>query len=273
MKYLEAKKRAFMGITNKIKGFVRAVSGVVPLTLLNVADNDSIINYTISGASYQSATPTPTEPIEVESVGDLVEDTEDKNYGKYKITVKCARQDGKEILINIYLDEPLRKIDEYADYIDFENQKVVRNIGETLVTAVAVESTSEDAEMARFYFRIADKKVINDTESIQVLSSKLLGVPRMQLGLDLPLISASHTGIVVYFKLPKALIGGETSVLANKYLANNPITAYYIKNMPTETDVILPKLPTFRETTIYSAETKVQPSDMSVTYYSSVKGE
>ena len=29
---------------------------------------------------------------------------------------------------SIYLDEPLRKVGTYADYIDFENKKVVRNI-------------------------------------------------------------------------------------------------------------------------------------------------
>ena len=34
------------------------------------------------------------------------------------------------IITNIYLDEPLRKIGDYADYIDFENQKVVINIEE-----------------------------------------------------------------------------------------------------------------------------------------------
>ena len=34
------------------------------------------------------------------------------------------------ITTNIYLDEPLRKIGDYADYIDFKNQKVVRNIEE-----------------------------------------------------------------------------------------------------------------------------------------------
>lgn len=35
----------------------------------------------------------------------------------------------KPTTTNIYLDEPLRKLGEYADYIDYENQKVVRNIG------------------------------------------------------------------------------------------------------------------------------------------------
>lgn len=32
------------------------------------------------------------------------------------------------ITTNIYLDEPLRKIDDYADYIDFNKQKIFRNV-------------------------------------------------------------------------------------------------------------------------------------------------
>ena len=34
---------------------------------------------------------------------------------------------------NIYLDEPLRKIDEYSDYIDFKNNKIIRNIDEIVL--------------------------------------------------------------------------------------------------------------------------------------------
>lgn len=32
------------------------------------------------------------------------------------------------ILSNVYLEEPLRKVGDYADYIDFKNQKIVRNV-------------------------------------------------------------------------------------------------------------------------------------------------
>lgn len=32
------------------------------------------------------------------------------------------------VTTNIYLNEPLRKVGDYADYIDFKNQKVVRNV-------------------------------------------------------------------------------------------------------------------------------------------------
>lgn len=68
-------------------------------------------------------TPTPDTPVEVESVGDLVTDESDENYRKYKIPVKV-----NDNVTNIYLNEPLRKIGDYLDYIDFKNQKVVRNV-------------------------------------------------------------------------------------------------------------------------------------------------
>ena len=43
-------------------------------------------------------------------------------YG-YKISFTVNNQD-----INIYLDEPLRKKDNYADYIDYETQKLIRKV-------------------------------------------------------------------------------------------------------------------------------------------------
>lgn len=45
------------------------------------------------------------------------------NYEKYE----------DSIIANIYLDEPLRRIGDYADYIDFENKKVVRNVKSELM--------------------------------------------------------------------------------------------------------------------------------------------
>lgn len=55
------------------------------------------------------------------SVGDY-----DDITGKYKISVKV--NDEEVALTNIYLNEPLRKVGEYADYIDFIKQIVVRNV-------------------------------------------------------------------------------------------------------------------------------------------------
>lgn len=91
--------------------------------------NENLINYRIYGNSVQNGTPTPNNPVEVQSVGDLVEDTADINNGKYRISIKLTNENGGNKTTNIYLDEPLRKIGDYTDYIDFKEQKVVRNVG------------------------------------------------------------------------------------------------------------------------------------------------
>ena len=70
MNYLQRKKLAFMSIVNQVKGFVRTVLGVPPLTLLDCVDDKSIIDYKIYGNSIQDGEPTPDNPIEVESVGE-----------------------------------------------------------------------------------------------------------------------------------------------------------------------------------------------------------
>ena len=70
MNYLQKKKLAFMSIVNSVKGFVRTISGKFPLTLPYCVDNKSITDYKIYGNSVQNGTPSPTNYVEVESVGD-----------------------------------------------------------------------------------------------------------------------------------------------------------------------------------------------------------
>ena len=70
MNYLQKKKLAFMSIVNKVKGFVRTIIGIPPLTLPNCVDEDSLISYKIYGDSVQDGTPSPDNPIEVVSVGE-----------------------------------------------------------------------------------------------------------------------------------------------------------------------------------------------------------
>jgi hypothetical protein len=69
MNYLQKKKLAFMSIVNKVKGFVRNIVGLPPLTLPNCVDEDSVIDYKIYGESVQNGTPSPDAPVEIESVG------------------------------------------------------------------------------------------------------------------------------------------------------------------------------------------------------------
>ena len=95
MNYLQKKKLAFMSIVNQIKGFVRTVSGIPPLTLPDCVDNDSIINYTIDGNSIQDGTPTPETPVEVESVGEKT-----KNLFNYADYTTLTNYNGNDISAN-----------------------------------------------------------------------------------------------------------------------------------------------------------------------------
>ena len=70
MNYLQRKKLAFMSIVNQVKGFLRTISGVPPITLESCVDDKSVINYQIYGNSAQDGEPTPDNPVEVVSVGE-----------------------------------------------------------------------------------------------------------------------------------------------------------------------------------------------------------
>lgn len=85
MNYFQKKKLAFMSIVNSVKGFIRTITGVFPLTLTNCVDEESITDYTIHGNSVQNGTPTPDTPVDVECVGEKTKNLFDiDSYGEYK---------------------------------------------------------------------------------------------------------------------------------------------------------------------------------------------
>ncbi|MBQ4526962.1 MAG: hypothetical protein II998_02710 [Clostridia bacterium] len=106
------------GHTSKAEG--------APLVLEKCLKNRKMKQLNIYGESVQSGTPSPEAPVEIKSVGELVTDKSNANFGKYKIPLTI---NGTHYT-NIYIREPLRKIGAYSDYIDFKNKKVVRNIFE-----------------------------------------------------------------------------------------------------------------------------------------------
>ena len=116
--------------------------------------------YTNSGTGTFTAAelnPTADSPVQLISVGEY-----DSASGKYKIPVKV--NNGKNVVVtNIYLDEPLRKIDEYADYIDFENKKVVRRIASEYLNTVNNASSYNDV-YKKFLSNIKYEPLLFDAE-------------------------------------------------------------------------------------------------------------
>ena len=91
--------------------------------LYDIVGNEFYTNSEATIVAENDVVPSSSTPIPIESVGDLVTDSSDTNYGKYKIPVS----DGTNTT-NMYLNEPLRKVGNYADYIDYKEQKVYRNV-------------------------------------------------------------------------------------------------------------------------------------------------
>ncbi len=73
--------------TLKSKSIPHTTVSGYPLTVNDHLEGESVTNYKVYGYSYQSGEPTSDNPIEIQSVGDLVTDTSSEYYGKYDVPV------------------------------------------------------------------------------------------------------------------------------------------------------------------------------------------
>ncbi len=82
----------------------------------------SLTNYIIYGNSLQDSTPTPSSPQEIKTVGDLVTDSANPNYGKYEIKIKVL---GKNLL---NMDDFIKTYSNYykINYETFDGHKVYK---------------------------------------------------------------------------------------------------------------------------------------------------
>ena len=109
-------------ICDKVAERTVELSGIPPLSF--TAKGKPLTAWSITGNTVQNGTPTPENPVEVQAVGDY-----DTATGKYKIPITTKSEDGSEsITTPIYLDKLLYKIGDYADSINYAEQKVERRI-------------------------------------------------------------------------------------------------------------------------------------------------
>ena len=389
MNYFQKKKLAFMSIVNKVKGFIRTITGALPLTLEGCVDEESIIDYTLYGQSVQNGTPTPDTPIEVESVGEKtrniwypsadaltsngitctrnndntytvngtatadfyfyigkitievgttyylsggtsqapiafqlrkgstgvdtlynhggittfspteelsidiincvivvrsgvevnnvivkpmisLENTDEYEPYGYKIPI-TASSNGKTVTTNIYLDEPLRKVGDYADYIDFANGKVIRNIKKYTFTG------NEDFQIRSQYnnetYKFSLSNVLDRYVGVKCMSN----IGDFENGTNANATGETGIGLwdgnesasrIAYIELPHPY---NSLAMLQQYLSANETYVIYALATPVETSITLPNIPTFKGTSIISADTTIQPSNAEITYYSNVK--
>lgn len=269
MKYLHKKKFLIMTMAEKIRGFLRTVSGIPPLTLKGCVDKDSIINYTIRGNILQSSTPDHNSPAEMKVVGDF-----DESTGKYKVPITI---DG-EHTVNIYLDNPLRSIGKWRDYIDFEKKQLVRYIYSEKITKVR-EMSSMTGTYKVFLSNIS-KNPDSSTHGTYIgpAISNFFSTA-VKDGYDYYQSLTSMGGVIGSYRTGA---GASTvaytfsdsrikSVSAATAAIGNGFEVCYVLANPTAEHIDLPEVVAKTGTVICSVDTKTPPSNMKVSYYSYYK--
>ena len=234
--------------------------------VLEYSKGKNMRNYEVYGNSVQDGTPTPESPVDIQSVGDLVTDTESEYYGKYDIpiTVTGTRSE----TTHIYLDEPLRKVGDYADYIDFKNQKVVRNVKELELNESIGFGVYKSGSFEGF---MTYRKEMLSGNRDYGYCTHINNIPfdtksRIWFGVD---------NNVIFMSFPDIYNQGETdderkaafyTFLLAQTEAGTPVKVIYILKTPTEETISLPALKTFKGTNVMSVDTSVQPSNIKAKY-------
>ena len=214
-------------------------------------------DYKIYGNSIQDGTPTPESPVEVQSVGDLVTDAESEYYGKYDIPIVV-----NDTTTHIYLNEPLRKVGDYADYIDFKKGTVVRNVVELNLLSKQV------AELYTYSGKVGIRTNAVLREIMQRRGGKCNRVETGNIGYFFNKNSMwlGVNSLMIYWIGILDILGLSTLNEFKEWLDNNPTYIYYGIEASAEEDIELPKILTQKGSNIITAATVIEPSNIQVKY-------
>lgn len=264
MTYLQRKKLAFMSIVNSVKGFVRKVSGIPPLTLSNCVDAESMIDYTIEGASG--------------GVGDAVENLFDNkrkwdakgsdaipSYGSHDAT---------------YIDGGGYHMTAY-DSILFNFTNLI--VGETYTISWDLTTSHSGQNICLIVAQSSYKYKYYYSKGTTRFSQTFTATATTKIAFGFINQAQTVDGTADITNI--MLVQGSTAKAYEPYgkfrlpiVCSDSITTNIYLDAPLEDGEVinykednLPKLPTVQGTTIYTVETAVQPSNMIVTYYATAK--
>ena len=158
-------------------------------------------------------------------------------------------------LLNYTLQNPLYKLSDVYDYIDFNRGKIVRNIGVITFDGSDDEgwmiSDTQYTNNIRFYSTILSDWSIH--LNLLLLCNKLPYIKNLQ-GNDLTGISYTNT---LDIQLDKSLLSTQNENGFKAWLNKNPITVVYQLATPTEEDIPQELLTQLKQLQTYSGETNI----------------
>lgn len=190
----------------------------------------------------------------------------------------------KPTITHIYLNEPLRKVGDYADYIDFKNQKVIRNVVKHSLNAFSIyKKLNSVIRIGAYDNSIKQKYEYHILSTIFNYGAYWTGdiecifhhnyynynyywsVYWSRLGLTYDGTNVYRTDDV----LQTPLTDREIISIAKEWLSklsDKDKEIYMILYTPTEEPISLPALKTVKGTSIMSVDTSIQPSNIKGKY-------
>jgi len=226
------------------------------------------------------ASPNPSYPQEIKSVGNLVTDSNDEYYGKYKIKIKSTTPtDNKETVI--ILDAPLRSIDTYYDIIDYSAQNLVRSVNEYIITGSEGNSSGKSWKYSGGYGMEIRSNVLNTTTTVptkQIAMSNYYTYMNSNNNKLDHIRLTSNFDTYGYIAINDLNYQGEDTVdsfvlyLKDLYDSGVPIRVIYPVYSDRNTiSLELPKINTFEGNQTISIDTDIKPSSVEFTVIQKIK--
>lgn len=154
-------------------------------------------------------------------------------------------------ILNYTLQNPLYKIGDVYDYIDFNKGKIVRNIGVITFDGSDDENWTiygNNTNMSGYTINIS-----NAIDTTPCICNKLLTTDSISTTLEEAIKVLDNAMYVVLNKIR----GLNTTELFKSWLQSNPITVYYQLSTPTEEDIPTELLTQLKQLQTYSGETNI----------------
>lgn len=173
---------------------------------------------------------------------------------------------------HIYLNEPLRKVGDYADYLYYKDKKLMTYISMGVIDETAsIGKFSAQNTISDFYVKIPNLDIVKPTTGFNtpILSptfeSYSDGKDFKEYQIRSSIVSTDKR---ICFTLPNTI---STVEECKEWLKENPIIFYYPLATPTEESITVPELTAPNSELMHiSSGTATQPSQIDLTYYQDI---
>lgn len=185
-------------------------------------------------------------------------------YG-YKIPVKV-----NETTTYIHAKEPLRKVGNYIDYIDYKNKKIIRNTSS--YTFVGTErATLKYSTEEKYNYETtttASASIINTIP----MCNYLKGVSGNMSSTSIPLNHIRWSGYNGAYNIvvSQPTVADMQAWLKSLIYQGNPMKIFYVLKTPIEEDIDVPEILTTKGTNNFVIDTTIAPSELKVNYWKQI---